>query len=167
MNSNTSKISCKRGFTLIELLVVVLIIGILVAVAVPQYQKAVEKSRATEALTLLKTLRDQQQLCLLEHGRDDETVTCGQGDGSGNDLFALANIEIDGEPDPDCSEPFCGPSTKDFSFAIDTWQVTAYRKPWATSKYQLSFDFTSGGGKIWCSNEDENTNWCQVIGIDE
>ena len=73
----------KRGFTLVELLVAVLIIGILSSVALPQYQKAVNKSKVAGYWPTLKNLAEANRVCELERGGecsirdlDVEAPTC-------------------------------------------------------------------------------------------
>ncbi|MCI7535681.1 type IV pilin protein [Candidatus Avelusimicrobium faecicola] len=65
-NANISRLG---GFTLIVLLVVVLIIGILAAMALPQYFKAVERSRMAEAVTLMDSVAKAQRRKFMQTNR--------------------------------------------------------------------------------------------------
>ncbi len=78
MTPKTSRFVAKSesGFTLIELLVVVLIIGILAAIAVPQYFKVVERSKAAEANAWLSSVAGAEESLLARTGNYCTTSSC-------------------------------------------------------------------------------------------
>ena len=95
----------KMGFTLIELLVVVLIIGILAAIALPQYQRAVEKARLSEGMQMLATLEKATSLYVLSNSFVDEDDDTSIIENLDLEIPGVAT-ELFGE-EARCTDTFC------------------------------------------------------------
>jgi prepilin-type N-terminal cleavage/methylation domain-containing protein len=70
--------AASTGFSLVEVMVVLTIIGILVAMTVPSYQRAVEQSRADVAAANLRALWSAQRLYWIEHHAYTSNLTALQ-----------------------------------------------------------------------------------------
>ncbi len=155
-----------KAFTLIELLVVVLIIGILSAIALPQYTKAVEKSRTAEAMQMAASIRTGVDAYLLAN--DYKSIELVGAGGAAN----LLDIDVEGvldctqdDGDSCCSKYFC----YDAYCSTDVCYVVAHRYPNGnidnSEQYYLSWLKQKSTGQwekdeCWSDDSDLSNSIC-------
>ena len=139
----TAFCTTSAGFTLIELLVVVFIIGILAAVAVPQYQLAVDKSKFASNMPLLDATRTAQEAYYLANGQ--YATEFDQLDMQIPKSFAIKLPESMG-----------GNCWGNGTSVICTNQCYSYLAPWGTQAaiYFRTYAHSSSNTKL-CANADE------------
>ena len=72
----------QKGFTLIELMIVIAIIGILAAIAVPQYQTYTNKAKFSEVVGATAPWKSAVELCVLDNSLPAGAITSGCGNGN-------------------------------------------------------------------------------------
>lgn len=88
------KAQMQKGFTLIELMIVVAIIGILAAVAIPQYQNYIAKSQVSRVMAETGALRTAVETCMMDGLDFSSTPECELGWTTSNLLGAASEKEF-------------------------------------------------------------------------
>ena len=143
----------RGGFTLIELLVVVLIVGILTAVALPQYEKAVEQSRAAGGIVLARSIFLANQRYLMAHGRYTEDIRNLDLNFSGEDVN-LDDIPSKKTGGFECRATGTGPG----------YGYTAVCRRIRRGKYSYYIGYRGAEDQAICLyNDAEDEQWCQLL----
>ncbi|TXD97020.1 pilin [Psychrobacter frigidicola] len=88
--------NAQKGFTLIELMIVVAIIGILAAIAIPQYQNYIAKSQVSRAVGETSSVKTSVETCLNEGKTAEKACALGITDSNIQATTVNAGAQVDG-----------------------------------------------------------------------
>gem|GEM_PF-1552338 len=138
----------QKGFTLLEVIITVIIVGVVMAAAIPRIGQAVEKFRAQEAVSLIQNLSAAQERYYIDNGQyyfvDSQTF-------NGLDM-SVPSLQY-----------FDSPSANGTS--VNSWKVTAVR---SDSSYELFTDKAYGPEGIHCADAPGGPNArdiCKAMGF--
>lgn len=160
----------KNGFTLIELLVVVLIIGILAAIALPQYQRAVEKARFVEVEVMKNTAEKMFNSYRLTNGMPSSNIYF-----TGNNP-ATIDIELPADLKPFNAYvsysnyfqywAYCGSNCCNLVADRLKTPGVANGNQDSNSYYSIIMGFCPSQNQIWSYDFFKNTNGAQANAIE-
>ncbi|MBI4057367.1 MAG: prepilin-type N-terminal cleavage/methylation domain-containing protein [Elusimicrobia bacterium] len=151
-----AKLKCKSGFTLIELLTAVLIIAVLAAVGMPQYQKAKQQIEFSVHLDYLRTIVQAEDRCAVIYG-----PSSGCPGGLDVEIGDSDTFTVSSQPDPDDPQHYivtflnlCPPSEVCIGYADGSGSNTRYK--------QYLFNYYSSDRTFNCSTItiDDGVGFC-------
>lgn len=160
-----SKTSVKRklgGFTLIELLVVVLIIGILAGVALPQYERAVKKTKFQMVHLLMRNIMQEEKIYYMANGAwvPYEQIF--------DELEVFKNWTAEGSymVSPDKKVACLGPDhSRGRRIRCGVWNSSSRRKELPDLE-QYFYGLSSGVGHCWFNNNNmAEKQFCLDVGF--
>ncbi len=160
----------KGGFTLIEILTAVIIVAILTVMAMPLYEKAVERSRMTEARSIMNRLQAAKLAAMDNMGCSSYTYNATSADCPRLEHLGVAFVNDNGTPA--AGQTF---QTKDFKYSLGAASDT-YRNGVCAKRLGGEYAGTvfahyglrqDGGDAIFkCKNPAGCSDCCENYGLD-